>query len=259
MHTTATPVVSPGEPAPAPELLDPQQIQAAHLLATGLGFSEVSRELGLGRATLYRWRQNPEFAAYLHQLLRQTADQATCRSTHLLELAHGVLEELLASPDTPEKLRIQIAFRIASLYSRPGHLKYLQSLPDDPDLIAQEQLDSAGRTRRTRLNEPETLDAASLQLLRALERNRLAQAMAFDARYPDPESLLRDRVNQNETSGASSPVPAEGPAIRHTGPEPLMRPAMRQNETSGAPSQATAMAVTAALAGIRHNIAAAVQ
>lgn len=267
MHTTATPI-SPSEPAPAPDLLDPQQVQAAHRLATGAGFSEVCHELGIGRATLYRWRQDPDFAAYLHQLLRQTADQATCRSTHLLELAHDVLEELLTSPDTPEKLRIQIAFRIASLYSRPSHLKYLQSLPDDPDLIAQQhardtavlsgQDSDLGRACRTPPDEPEGPAAASAIVPISLQ-DYLAQAKALNAGYRAPEGLRRSKMKQNETSGATPKAPAMAPTALRTPPEPLLGGKMRQNETSGAPSPATANAVSAALAGVRHSIAAAVQ
>ena len=87
---------------------------------------------------------------------------------------------------------------------------------EDPDVII---YNDACRDAKLTSMDPKSLDGSDIDLRRMFEHQRLERAQAFDARYPDPEALLRNRMNQNETSGArtaaSSPAPTKAPATRH--------------------------------------------
>lgn len=216
---------------PAPDtLLSPQQVQAAHLLATGVSLEQVCQTLQIGRATLYRWRQEPRFAAYLHQLLRTAADQALCQSTHLLTLAMSRVQALLEDPNTPPAQQLQIAFRLLALYSRPSHLRHVMGLPDDPVLVAEQQLHRE-RQAVGDIHPSRVFDGSDYEFCAAGHQQLLATAQAFDARYPNPGSL---------TAAPVLPNSPKRDKMKHPGT-----------------SDRCAGAIDAALSGIRGSIAQA--
>jgi hypothetical protein len=209
-----------------PLKLTPQQVQAANLLASATPIEEVCSKLNVGRTTLYRWRQLPSFASYLNQLTRQYADQALTQSTHLLASAMHFLQQKLADPNTPLAMQVQIAFRIASLYSRPSYLRFVHDLPDDPASVEERQMRDALQVAGLPADTP--MDGSDVELFRCYQHDFLQQAQAFDARF--------------STTPATPSIPPQ-------------RTKMEQNETSGAKDKC-ATAIDAALAGIRHGIAA---
>ena len=110
--------------------LTPQQVHAAHLLSLGHSYHEVSHNLSVGRTTLYRWRQLPEFTAYLNILLRQTADEITLQTTCLLTAALKLIKDKLNDPATKPHEQIRLALRLLHLYSSPSFLKFLNNRSD---------------------------------------------------------------------------------------------------------------------------------
>ena len=233
MHAQ-TPAATERNPDLNPLKLSPEQVHAANLLASGTSIEEVCARQNIGRTTLYRWRQLPSFAAYINQLTRQYADQALTQSTHLLAQAMHLLQEKLSDPNTPLKLQLQIAFRIASLYSRPSYLRYLQTLPDDPASVKEQQMRQALVTAG--LPADILLNGGDVELFDGYQHHYLQQAQAFDTRF--------------------SSSPTAPPAKPITPPLPPQRTKMEQNGTPGAKRKCST-AIDAALAGIRQTIASA--
>ena len=236
-----------------PQLLSPQQVHAANLLAAGSPIEEVCTQLNLGRTTLYRWRQLPSFAAYLNQLTRQYADQALTQSTCLLATAMHFLQQKLTDPNTPPDMQLRIAFRIVALYSRPSYLRFLQTLPDNPAEVEEQQMRQALRVAGLPADHP--MDGSDVQLFRDYQHGYLQQAQAFDAHFGDSPAPQRTKMEQNGTSGAKQ---AKAVDAALAAPDiPLQWTKVEQNGTRGA-QQKCAAAVDAALAGVRERIAAAV-
>ena len=178
---------APAPQPPQPTLLQPLQVQAAHLLAAGHSYSQVCPN------PLHRPRHPLPLAAgpRLRRLPPPTAPPGR-RSRHRpLHPAPGTrpgpAPAAAPDPNTPLKLRLLLACRIAALYSKPQHLKYLQSLPEDPQLLAEAQARQAAML--SGLN-PDELDGSDIELYQAFQSQRLQHAQAFDARYPNPDALL---------------------------------------------------------------------
>jgi len=227
-----TPTVStPNQPR-----LSPQQVQAANLLAAGQSPTQVAITLSLGRSTLYRWQQDPDFLAYFNELVRQRESEVTALASSLATESLRLIQTKLHSPETPIELQLRIAFRILSLYTRPGFLKHLSSLSDDPDVIAEAQ---ACQAYKAMGNDPKELDGGDIELYGAMTHpKRLAEAQIFDAAYPHPETAAtpsRDKMRQNGAPGARSAAPAPIPTATPINP-------------------ACAAAVTSALTGLTQRI-----
>jgi len=56
------------------ECLNKEQREAVELLADGTPYTKVAKKVGRQRATLYKWRQQPEFAIALAQMMGQRSD-----------------------------------------------------------------------------------------------------------------------------------------------------------------------------------------
>ncbi len=165
--------------------LYPTQVQAAALLAAGHSLDQVCQSLSLGRSTLYRWRQTPDFAAYLHQLLRTHADESLCQSAQLLSQANARIKALMDDPNTPPELQLKIAFKILALYSRPSYLKMLQSLPDTADDVIRADF------RRTQgKQDPREMTQDDAKSLANHYRSALRAAESFDTQFPNPLKAL---------------------------------------------------------------------
>ena len=140
------------------------------------------------------------------------------------------LQQKLADPNTPLAMQVQIAFRIASLYSRPSYHRFLQNLPDDPASVEEQQMRQSMVTAG--LPADTTLDGSDIELFRCYQQSFLQKAQAFDARFSATPSAI------------TTPV------------VPPQRTKMEQNGTPGAKNKCS-IAVDAALSGIRHQIATA--
>ncbi len=215
------------------------------MLAAGHSLDEVCQTLSVGRSTLYRWRQTPDFAAYLHQLLRTHADESLCQSAQLLSLATAKVKALLEDPKTPPALQMRIAFKILGLYSRPSYLMMLQSLPDTADDVIRAAF------RRTQGKEEREMTTQDAKALADHYRNTLKAAQSFDALFPDPlKALVRSKMTQNGTCGAGSVTPPQQAPASANG---AARTKMTQSETSAALNKA----IDGVLAGIKKEIASA--
>jgi hypothetical protein len=184
-----------------PQLLSPQQVQAAHLLASGIPYTQAAKQLGIGRCTLYRWRQEPQFLTYYHQLLKEIADQAAARSLQMLIQAQDLIQQQLSDPSTPIRLRANIALRLMAISTK--QIQQIQKLPDDPEAIAvgqyRQYLHDSGQ------EVPEDIDGSEAELHRLGQKDLMAYAQAFDQRYPDPLNLKTGTImNQNEPSAHKS-------------------------------------------------------
>lgn len=222
MHAPASNPVSasPCPPIPASLPLTPLQFQAAHLLATGHRISDIARSLSVSRATLYRWQQAPDFAAYFNQLVRQHSDEALAASSCLMVDSLSLVRETLADPKTPLDRRLHIAFRMMSLYARPSFLKHLNSLSDDPRTIAEAQCRQSFAAMGQPV-PPEGFAEDEIALFSCMHAARLQDIEALDAAYPNPESPAPAPNPPSPISSPQPPIPS-APASRDT---------MKQNET----------------------------
>ena len=57
------------------EGLRPRQVIAASLLVQGRRGKDIAAALGVSAETVSRWRQQPEFQAFMHRLLQETIDR----------------------------------------------------------------------------------------------------------------------------------------------------------------------------------------
>jgi hypothetical protein len=66
---------------------DKRRLEAAHHVADGiLSLDEIATRCGVNRRTLWSWKENPEFAAKVAELLEDIARQVyRCTITHKLE------------------------------------------------------------------------------------------------------------------------------------------------------------------------------
>ena len=95
------------------QYLSARQVRAARLIADGLSYSEVASQLRVGRATLYRWRQDPHFSAYVAQFIHETADVTTHKSRGFIQKALSRVARALDEETDPFVLRAGVAFMIA--------------------------------------------------------------------------------------------------------------------------------------------------
>ncbi len=246
MHAPAS-TPSASSPIPPAIPLPPLEVQAANLLAAGQSPTQVARALSVGRATLYRWQQDADFAAYLNQLVRERSSEVTALASCLATQSLRLIQEKLDDPKTPVELQLRLAFRILSLYSRPSFLSHLASLPDDPKVIAEAQMRHELKTA----GQPPLpdIDESDIDFYRSMQAYRLQDAAAFDAAYPDPEVSAQAPNPHPEISNLQSPIP-----LIPT-PPPTSRDTLRHNETLSAGP--CARAIDAALSGLRQGIAQA--
>lgn len=88
-------------PDPAPRIgFDAKKIAALSRLALGESPPKVAAALGLNRVTVWRWAQEPEFAATLADIQRDFTEAARKRLRGLTLAAVDTLEVLLESEDT---------------------------------------------------------------------------------------------------------------------------------------------------------------
>ncbi len=204
--------------------LAPLQLQAAQLLAAGHHLSDIARSLSVSRATLYRWQQAPDFAAYFNQLVRQRSDEALAASSCLMVDSLDLVRDTLADPKTPIDRRLQIAFRMMSLYARPSFLKHLNSLSDDPRVIAEAQCRQSFVAAGQPI-PPEGFADDEIALFSCMQDSRLEQTEALDAKLPNQEPLPRDKMRQNETLRQRptdpAPAPTAPPAPRPAAPSAI--------------------------------------
>ncbi len=86
--------------------------RAAELLVAGSTATEVANELEVSRETVSRWKSDPEFIARLNELRNEATNVAREKLRGLVARSVQVIEEVLADPDSPPKVRLDAAFRV---------------------------------------------------------------------------------------------------------------------------------------------------
>jgi len=87
--------------------LTPRQLNALPELASSRTIEEASERTGIGRATIYRWRQNPAFAMELYLYQQQVLEATRAKLASHMMRAVDVLGELLQSEN--DSIRRQAA------------------------------------------------------------------------------------------------------------------------------------------------------
>ena len=81
--------------------MDERRQQAARALAAGANQASVARELGVDRATIGRWRKDPEFQAYVASVSAEASEEAVSGLTILVPQALRLIERALSGEDVP--------------------------------------------------------------------------------------------------------------------------------------------------------------
>ena len=96
--------------------LTPLQERCAVLMASGTTITDIAKELGLDRGTLYQWLKKITFQCYLNQLKKAIQDNMTGRLFDLHSSAMDALQKCLHSEN--EGIRFKCAvWIIEKLYS----------------------------------------------------------------------------------------------------------------------------------------------
>lgn len=77
-------------------LLDERKRQAAEALANGANASAIARELGVDRATVGRWKQDPDFQAAIQKILEEAQAGAVDGLHSLVPASLRLLEDFLS-------------------------------------------------------------------------------------------------------------------------------------------------------------------
>ncbi len=119
--------------------LNPNQLQAVTLLASGVSSSAIADQLKVTRETVSRWRAQPEFQDELDRLLFEARRDAQERLLALSGLAVETIEKLLRSPQGPIREKVSASFRVLRLVA---DLKLKPREPDSEDDEINRQLHS---------------------------------------------------------------------------------------------------------------------
>lgn len=150
--------------------LDERQLRAVDLLASGRAASEVAAELGVDRTTLWRWLQEPPFAASLNSRRLEIWQTSNDRLRALLCRAAEVLEQALAASD------IRVALALLRL-GGPAELGRIG--PTDAEEIAEElRQGQLARDFRRQLEEQER-DEAEVRVLEKRSDLELRRTIAL--------------------------------------------------------------------------------
>jgi Homeodomain-like domain len=105
----------PAEQPAADDALDERRQAAMQLLLAGMSVARVAKEIGVHRQTLWRWRNEPGFAAELKRRGEEMWDENARRLQGMLGRAIDVMEHQLG--DRYERIRFRAAQAILSLSS----------------------------------------------------------------------------------------------------------------------------------------------
>jgi len=95
-----------------PGPLAPRRRRALSLLAEGRTTTEVATELGINRSTLWRWQQEPAFAAELSGLQTSTLAAVQSRLAIVANGAVDLLQTAITDPDLAMPVRCRAAIAL---------------------------------------------------------------------------------------------------------------------------------------------------
>ncbi len=112
----------------------PQQQQAIELFARGQPVGTIAEALGIGRKTLWQWRQQPHFMAALQQRRAQQYDFMREQSNELIRLALLSIERELKLAEDPKMCNpLDAAFKLLRFASTHG---LMQEVPPRETMTA---------------------------------------------------------------------------------------------------------------------------
>jgi hypothetical protein len=124
---TATLALAPSDPEVLG--LEPAQVRAALLLASGLSITKVGELVGVDRKTIYFWRQQPVFAAVLaRELAVQSQLMRECVHAELIGLAEEAMDVVRSALRGGDSTRALAAARIVLGRAEPPELQQLPAL-----------------------------------------------------------------------------------------------------------------------------------
>ena len=88
--------------------ISPDQLRAIAALTSGQSVVDVAASVGVGRATLYRWLDDPEFIADLNKAKLDLANRLSNELMGLAVEALSTIRELLR-PGVPPAIRLRAA------------------------------------------------------------------------------------------------------------------------------------------------------
>lgn len=88
--------------------LSDAQHQAIDFIIAGRSFTDVATELGVHRATLYRWNNEPLFRAALEERRHEVWSGSLDRLRVLVGKACDVITEALEDPKHPDRTRVAL-------------------------------------------------------------------------------------------------------------------------------------------------------
>lgn len=92
-----------------PDDLTPKQRKAVRALLAAPDLTAAAKETGVSRDTLYRWLQEPAFAAALHAAEADALAAVSRSLVRLAERAAATLEGAMADEATPAATRVRAA------------------------------------------------------------------------------------------------------------------------------------------------------
>lgn len=117
-----------------PQTLTEQQILAAGMVATGETGREIAEALQISEGTVSRWRQRPEFKAYVNQLLAESDECVKNRLRALSDTALNTIETVMRDRNASPADRLKAALAVLDKVS-------LQEIgSSNPQAIAQQQM-----------------------------------------------------------------------------------------------------------------------
>jgi transposase-like protein len=99
--------------------LDSRRAHALRMLIRGDTLQAIQRELGISRATLFRWRREYSFQLALFSATRGRVHSSSARVDSLVTQALDLLEDLITDPSVPAALRALAASAILEHARRP--------------------------------------------------------------------------------------------------------------------------------------------
>jgi len=110
------------------ETLTPKQRRAVELLAAGYSYREAASELGIGEATLRRWRKKAHFAEALREAEKAVWDATLRKLRALGEKAVRALGKALDDPEGTPSSRIAAARAVLEMGARAEAFARLEEL-----------------------------------------------------------------------------------------------------------------------------------
>jgi hypothetical protein len=109
------------------EELSPQQEGAITALLSEPGLTSAAKAVGVGKATLWRWMQQPTFREAYRRARREAVEQARARLQQASGEAVEALREVMNDPDAPHASRVSAAKAILDMSLKETHAEELEA------------------------------------------------------------------------------------------------------------------------------------